>query len=79
MLFEGFYVILIFNNILFLNIKYKMLCFKEMFILGIDVFYELNNSKWVMVKCLSGNFVLLFGDLSIFVKIFVIILWSVDW
>lgn len=45
MLFEGFYVILIFNNILFLNIKYKMLCFKEMFILGIDVFYELNNSK----------------------------------
>lgn len=44
-LLEGSYVILISNNISSLNTKHKMLCFKEMLTLGIDVFYEPNNSK----------------------------------
>lgn len=44
-LLEGSYVILISNNISSLNTKHKMLCFKETLTLGIDVFYEPNNSK----------------------------------
>lgn len=44
-LLESSYVILISNNISSLNTKHKMLCFKETLTLGIDVFYEPNNSK----------------------------------
>lgn len=75
----GSYVILISNNISSLNTKHKMLCFKETLTLGIDVFYEPNNSKWVMAKRSSGNLVLPFRDSSIFVKISVTISRSVDW
>lgn len=78
-LLEGSYIILISNNISSLNTKHKMLCFKETLTLGIDVFYEPNNSKWVMAKRSSGNLVLPFGDSSIFVKISVTISRSVDW
>lgn len=56
-----------------------MLCFKETLTLGIDLFYEPNNSKWVMAKRSSGNLVLPFRDSSIFVKNSVTISRSVDW